>query len=559
MKDFSKDSPPGLEMLTQKIQDLEQRMERLEKRLLQPDTSTGDLSYNEGEEFSFRLFEASNRKEGSIETHMGEYGMAWMGNIVLLTGILFLTQLLRINDHIMLSHALGFLSVAVIYTAARFTGQSLPLLSRLFNYNGHILLFISAMRLHVLGKSQVIESDFLGYGSVLVVLLALLYLGFRNRSQLLMVIVLIMAVILGVAANTTHLTLPILLGITAASTAGVLKNQWWTGMILSVILVYLTFLMWIMGNPIVNGSIGFIPQHQMGHIYLFIIALVYSGLALLPVSDSNSESCLKTSIVLNGLGFSFIMALAALAFFKDTHFIYFGLIAAFCLGYAVLLKSQDKRAVIASMYAIYCFVALSITIAGIYQFPIAFFLLSVESLLVVSIALWFRSKFIVRMNTLLFAGLLITYLATPEPVPIAHFSFALVSFITARILNWKKQRLEIRTEHIRNLYLLIGTGVLLHALHLSVPDQYITLSWAMAAVLFFILSLVMRNIKYRWLAIATMVLTVFYLFLIDLSNISLGTRIIALLFISIISLGISVYYTRRLRTRDEAPQEAGES
>jgi hypothetical protein len=165
-------------------------------------------------------------------------------------------------------------------------------------------------------------------------------------------------------------------------------------------------------------------------------------------------------------------------------------------------------------------VALSITIGGIYKFPLAFFLLSIQSLLVVTMALWFRSRFIVIMNSLLFIGLLIAYLAFADPLHSINFSFAIVALVTARILNWKKKRLEIRTELIRNIYLLTGAAMVLYSLHHAVPTQFITLSWALAAVLFFILSVLIHNIKYRWLAIMTMVVTVFYLFIIDLKNIS---------------------------------------
>ena len=117
-------------------------------------------------------------------------------------------------------------------------------------------------------------------------------------------------------------------------------------------------------------------------------------------------------------------------------------------------------------------------------------------------------------------------------------------------MNWKKKRLEIRTELIRNIYLFIGAVMILYTLNHAVPAQWVTLSWALIAMLFFVLSVLIKNIKYRWLAIITMIVTVFYLFIVDLKNISLGYRIVALLFISIISLGISVFYTRRLKNRD---------
>ena len=70
-------------------------------------------------------------------------------------------------------------------------------------------------------------------------------------------------------------------------------------------------------------------------------------------------------------------------------------------------------------------------------------------------------------------------------------------------------------------------------------------------MVFFVLSVVIRNVKYRWLGITTMVITVFYLFLVDLSNISLGYRIVALMFIAAISLGISIFYSRKQKSKKE--------
>ena len=125
------------------------------------------------------------------------------------------------------------------------------------------------------------------------------------------------------------------------------------------------------------------------------------------------------------------------------------------------------------------FVALSVTVFGIYGLPRAYFLLALQSLLVVSMALWFRSKVIVVMNTFLFIILLIVYLATVHSLDSANFAFALVSLVTARTLNWQKKRLEIKTELLRNTYLIIGFSMMLYALYKIVPGNYVTLSWAM--------------------------------------------------------------------------------
>ena len=93
--------------------------------------------------------------------------------------------------------------------------------------------------------------------------------------------------------------------------------------------------------------------------------------------------------------------------------------------------------------------------------------------------------------------------------------------------------------------------MVLVSLQKAVPENFVTLSWTLAAMMFFVLSVVIRNVKYRWLGIITLVITVCYLFLVDLSNISLGYRVIALMFIAVISLGISIFYSTRQKSKKE--------
>ena len=193
---------------------------------------------------------------------------------------------------------------------------------------------------------------------------------------------------------------------------------------------------------------------------------------------------------------------------------------------------------------------MSIALFGVFGFPLVFFLLSVQSLLVVSMALWFRNKLIVVMNSLLFLTIMLIYLISSKSVDSVNFSFALISLVSARIINWKKSRLHIETDLIRNLYLIEGFFMVLIALYNAVPGQFITLSWTIAALLYFILSFILKNVKYRYLALGTMACAALYLFLFDLARIEIIYRVLALLFLSAISIGISIYYSNRVKKSD---------
>lgn len=543
----------------EKIGPLEQRILDLEKRINRLESESRDQLANSGQPriqhthtggSSDKLAASSAH---SVESRVGEFGMAWMGNIVLLFGILFLTQYLQSNQRELISLSFGFASVGIVYLLGHFTRESIPYMSRLFIYNGHLLLYIQTIRICLFQGSRVIENPVLGHIVIMIVLISMIYLAYKKKEQLLAVLAGLMVCTTAIASGYTHIMLPLMAGITGTSILFAIRKGWWTGLIISIFLVYFIFLVWILGNPFISRSMQFIPAHQMGYIYLFACALAYSLLALMPKTEHLPQNQPFSSILLNGIGFSFIFTLMVLSFFPENYYIYFGLIALFCIIYSVILQNRGSWNTIAAMYAIYSFVSLSISISGIYHFPLAFFLLSIQSLLVVIVALWFRSRFMVIMNTILFMGLLIVYLATADSIDMINFSFALVALVTARILNWRKKRLEIRTELIRNIFLFSGAAMVLYSLHTAVPSNFVTLSWALAAVIFFILSVLIRNMKYRWLAITTMVVTVFYLFLVDLSNISLGYRIIALMFIASISLGISIFYSKRQKSKKQEP------
>ena len=153
------------------------------------------------------------------------------------------------------------------------------------------------------------------------------------------------------------------------------------------------------------------------------------------------------------------------------------------------------------------------------------------------------------MNTILFSGILGVYLAFYPSVDKVNIAFVITAFISARIINWKKERLTLQTEMIRNTYLIALFFIMLFALYHLVPPQYVALSWTAAAVFYFIMSLTLKLIKYRWMAIATVLVTGFYLFFVDLSHLETGYRVLAFLFLAVISLGASMYFTKKVRKK----------
>ena len=72
----------------------------------------------------------------------------------------------------------------------------------------------------------------------------------------------------------------------------------------------------------------------------------------------------------------------------------------------------------------------------------------------------------------------------------------------------------------------------------------------MAALLYFLLSMFLKNVKYRYMALGTMICAALYLFLVDLASIEMIYRVMALLVLSAISIGISMYYSNRIKKQE---------
>lgn len=549
---MEKSDSPEIKSILEELRLLKDRLSIVEASLANQNSPNPPPAKEEilpvEEDFDLKL---PFRFRGSIESRVGEYGMAWMGNIVLLFGITFLVRYLDNSGYDIFSTLAGFVSVAIVYAGSFLTRTSYSYISRLFSYNGHLLLYYMALQLHFFQDNPLIKSKITGLLILTIVLAALFYLSLRQKSQLLSGMVLFMMLFTGVISNSAHL-----LAGTAFLTALIAvilyyRFGWARLVFLYIFLIYLTHLTWLLNNPFMGNNAEFIQSPGIGYFFIFATGAVFSLLAVLPKKENISDDFIITSIIFNGLGFTAILALTVVTYLSTNYVPMFSSIAVFCIVWSFILQSRSFLKITASMYAIYGFLALSVAFYGIFGLPRAYMLFSLQSLLVVSMALWFRSRFIVVMNTILFLILMIVYLRDTASYNGTNFSFMLVAFLTARVINWKKERLNIKTELLRNLYLVAGFIMTLIAFYQAFPEHYITASWILAAILFFIMSLLLKNFKYRWLAIATMAATGIKLIFIDMSNIDIGYRVLVFLMLAIISITTSILYTKYFMKKKE--------
>jgi hypothetical protein len=197
------------------------------------------------------------------------------------------------------------------------------------------------------------------------------------------------------------------------------------------------------------------------------------------------------------------------------------------------------------VYAILGYTALSAAIVAQFPQPDFFVWLCWQSILVISTAVWFRSRFIIVANFVIYLFVFIAYLSTAATVGSVSVSFGIVALLSARILNWQRDRLELRTDLMRNAYLASALLFLPYALYNSVPPHLVSVSWLILASFYYIASRMLKSRKYRWMALLTTLLTILYVFVVDLTTVDPVVRIVSFLVVGSVLLTISMIYSRK--------------
>jgi hypothetical protein len=534
---------------------IENRLRSIELRLSRMEAALGisknDKSYSNEEktlsDSSITVSEVLNEEEKGLESRIGRFGLASLGNIVLFFGITFLAQYLMNLGQPLISALLGYSAAAAIFFLAKYLKKSNVPLAFMFKINGQILLFYITMRLHFFSATPLIQQESISVILLFLIIVYQVYWAIRNQSQTLSVISVIFALTAALVTDSTHIMLPLVTITAAVSVYYYYRFRWKHLLIITIFLTYIIFFLWLFGNPFLGHPMVMISEHHKGIIYLFLLGACYSSILLFRQKESSSDDFFVGVTFTNGIIFTLFLLLTVLRFYSNDYVALFSVITICCLIFSIVLHSKSDWNFASAFYSLYGFMAMSIALYGLFGFPKVFLLLSLQSLVVVSMALWFRNKLIVVMNSLLFLAIVLVYLISSKSVNSVNFSFALSALISARVINWQRSRLRIKTDIIRNLYLIEGFVMVLLALYHAVPKQFITLSWIMAALLYFLLSLLLKNVKYRYMALGTMICAALYLFLVDLARIEIIYRVLALMFLSAISIGISMFYSSRIK------------
>jgi len=547
--------------LPETLRRLEQRLARLEQHLrLSPLEEADPKVETPTPPAVVPLLEPVLRPEPAeeeLEFVVGQRWFAGVGVIVLTCGAGFALSLPWSGLPPVAPAAAGMVLAATLLLVARIGQQSFELVAGHLRAAGMALLFFSTLRLFFFGPVPVLASDSAAGGAVLTaVVLFNLGLALRQKSPWLLGLALLTGYVGVTAVGTPYGVFVAVTALVGVAAVAAVRNDWPGLLLATVPAAYLTHLLWVINRPWSGRPFKVLLEPAAGPLFLLAYTVILAAASWRRRDRSREDPVTILAVVLNcGLGYGLLLLTtlgAAPAAFVALHLAAAGVY----LGLAVAFWRSEASRFSTFFYAMTGYLALSAAIVKAFPAPGVFIWLSGQSFVVVATALWFRSRLIVMANFFIYVAIVLAYVAVAQEETGFSAGFGIVALLTARILNWKKERLELKTELMRNAYLASAFVVFPYALYHLVPGAYVSLAWVGVAVAYYLMNLVVRNPKYRWMGHLTLLLTVGYVLVAGLTQLAPAHRIVSFLVLGSVLVVVSLVFTavraRRRRTGGRA-------
>ncbi|MBT3344199.1 MAG: hypothetical protein HN712_13205 [Gemmatimonadetes bacterium] len=526
------------------LRSLHQMVERMDQRLQRLESGSG---FATEESVVAPPSPSPDVREDGLEFEIGERWLGPVGIVVLLVGITIFASYpfgdaFPPGAQILVSYLAAFGMLAV----ARGWRTSFVFTAHLLLAGGVMLLYLSTLRLHFFQVDPLIANTAVGLAVQLPVVAVGFFAAVRRDVEHLAVLALLMGLVTGLCAEGAFgPTVIVLAAAVLAVIAG--PRQWWGAMVAGVVLSSAGLLLWLFNAPVLGRPMQLVTEAPYIVAHLVTLFAVFGVAALKWAQEDLWTTPAFLLAIGNGTALFVFSFLAGDTQFESGVAFAMTVAAAASLVLAALYWIGGQRPLETAIYACFGYMSLSMAIIAQFGSPSCFTWLGWQSLLVISTAIWFRSKIIVACNMFIYLGVLFVYLVMSPPDLATNLSYAAVALLSARVMKWQQERLTLQTDTMRTLYLASTFVIVPYGLYHGVPASYVSLSWVGAAGFYFALSLILQNQKYRWMAILTMLLTVVYVFAIDLGRLSPVFRIVSLLVLGVALLAVSLMYSRHRR------------
>jgi len=499
---------------------------------------------------------------GELEVVVGQNLFASVGIGVLAIGGALVLSLPWLTLPKILPSLLGWLLAGGLFLLARRLQAALPAIGRQCRGVGMALLFFATLRLCYFGTPSLLEPASVAAAACLSLVVALnLAIGWRRKSVVLTGLAMVTGYAAALAVGTPEYVLAMVTVLALVAGLALVQREWPWLLVFATPCAFLTYLLWALGNPVV-GNPPEVVAGPLAGVFLLLAWMAMHALAMSWRRDRATEGPVaQVGAVLNCGGY-LLFLLHTLIRHGNAFFAANVAASLVLLGIAVLFWVRERSRFATFVYAMTGYAALNMALIKAADVPDLFVWLSGQSLLVVTTAIWFRSRFIIVANFLIYLTVVAAYLVwmTLQARPEHGMSlvFGVVALTSSRILRWQKNRLELQTELMRNAYLTCAFVVLPYAFYHIVPQAWVALSWVGIALFYYLMNLLTQARKYRWMGHNTLLLTVVYILVIGVGRLQGTQRIVSFLVLGTVLLVVSLVFSM-LRSRHHRGGSQGET
>ena len=537
---------PGNDEVLNFLKNLDDRVREIERRLAitKPGETAEELKDKQEIPQPAIKELSSEEREDRLELQIGQFWLAKIGITVFFIGIAFLMSLPIANIPVAADIIFGYLlSLVVIFLSKRWR-ETIAHLSGYLLGGGLFLLYFTTLRLKFFGTESIITETALETILLVVAVLITLWIAVKRKSNYLILLSMFFGYATAIISENPYSIFCLLILMSVLSVYFSQKNNWYPFIFFGILLTYFTHLVWFINNPVIGNELKINSAPAINLLFLLIYSVVFTIGIRLRKEQLEEDTAVIGSAVLNAAGCYGLFFLISVSSKYESAALFHLIASITFLIYATIFWVKEKSKLSTFIFAMTGYLALSVAIIIQFALPNFFIWLCWQSLLVLTTSVWFRSKFIVTANFFIYLLIIIAYLGFEGKINAVSISFGVVALLSARILNWKKDKLELKTEYMRNSYLLIALLIIPYALYNVLPSEFVGLSWLGVAMVYYALSRILNNKKYRWMTLLTLLLTVVYVFILGIVSSSSTYKIISFLILGIVLILLSIIYSR---------------
>jgi uncharacterized membrane protein len=528
------------------LKNLDERISKIEQKLqISVNYESKELPSTNVEEILVDL--SSEEKEDRLEFQIGQFWFAKLGIVIFFIGVAFLMSFPFQTIPVTVDIIFGYVFSIVVFFISKHWRETYSHLSDYLLGGGLFLFYFTTLRMSFFGNEILISQTLIEVILLSLTVLIMFIIAIKRNSNYLILLSLVLGYVTALVSNNSYSIFGFLILLSALSVYLKLKYNWQAFLFMGIALTYLSHFLWFMNNPVLGNILQPVQGPGFNLLFLLTYSIIFAAGARLRKDDFPENAPVILSSILNA-GSCYTLFFLITFVNKDSSSSLYHLIASIIfIAIAINFWQKEQSKFSTFVYAMLGYFALTVAIIYEFKSPGFFILLCWQSIIVLSTAVWFRSKYIVLANFVIYILIFVTYLILEGRISATSLSFGIVALLSARILNWKKDRLELTTEQMRNAYLLTALIIIPYALYHAMPEGWASVSWIVVAIIYYALSVILKSKKYRWMALATLGLTVGYVFIIGITNEDFTYKIISFLALGLVMLVISVLYTKKKR------------